>query len=151
MCRRTLGVLIVGYALAATPSPCSAEEYLNFPEGVIHVALPPGALKMQNTVNGDKPLLRVSAGKAVVVARRVFLGDGKSATEFEATKRGIHWANPDGTPPLGGSGLIICGPGLTIEVRGGTYLSVDQLKPGSVYITTPSIKFDFRPAAKPKP
>ena len=151
MCRYAVGSLIVGCALAAAPPPCSAEEYLNLPEGVIHVALPPGALKIVNTVKGDKPLLRVSAGKAVIVARNVFLGDGKHATEFEATKRGIHWANPDGKPPLGGSGLIICDPGLTIEVRGGTYLSVDQLKPGSVYITTPSIKFDFRPAAKPKP
>jgi hypothetical protein len=151
MCRFTVSVLFVGCALAATPPLCSAEEYLDLPEGVIHVALPPGAMKLEYTVKGDKPLLRVSAGKAVIVARNVFLGDGKSATEFEATRRGIHWPYPDGRPGSVVGVDIIYEPGSTIGVLGGAYLSVKQLKPGSVYITTPSIKFDFRPAAKPKP
>ncbi len=104
---------------------------------------------MQYTVKNGKPILRLTAGKAVVEARAVFLGDGKFATQFEATKEGIHWA----PTKKGAKGPVVDGqithePGSTIGVLGGDYLTVAQLKPGSVYITTPSIKFDFRRTSK---
>ena len=149
MYRSAVALAIVGCILAATPLPCSTEEYLDLPEGVIHVALPPGAIKMEYTVKNGKPLLRLTAGKAVIEARTVFLGDGKAATQFEATKEGIHWPSAKGEKGFVVDGEITHEPGSTIGVLGGDYLTVDQLKPGSVYVTTPSIKFDFRPAPKP--
>jgi hypothetical protein len=143
--------MIVWCAVAATTAPGPTEEYLDLPEGVIHVALPPGKMKMEYTIKKEKPLLRVSAGKAVIEARTIFLGDGKAATQFEATKEGIHWPSAKGE-----KGFVIDGewtnePGSTIGATAENYITVDQLKSGSVYVTTPSIKFEFKPAAKPKP
>ena len=103
---------------------------------------------MEYTVKNKKPLLRISSGKTVVVARSVFLGDGKAATEFVALKDGIMWANTDGSMGVVIDGKIEHGVGTTIGAE--DFITVDKLKPGSVYVTTPSIKFMFGPAPKPK-
>ncbi|SRR5579884_1760076 len=150
MNRLIVTLMFAGCALAVTPRLCPAEENLDLPEGVIHVALPPGAIKLERILKKGKPILRLTAGKAIVEARSVFLGDGKAATQFEATKEGIHWPSAKGEKGFVTDGEIIHEPGSTIGVLGGDYLTVDQLKPGSVYVTTPSIKFDFQPATKPK-
>ena len=69
MCRNAAAVMIAWCVLATAPSPGNAEEYLDLPTGVIHVALPPGPIEMKYTVKNDKPLLRLSSGKAVIVAQ----------------------------------------------------------------------------------
>ncbi len=146
--------LIAALALAITvtvpiPRYCSAAEYLDLPAGVTHIALPPGAVKIEYTVKNKKPLLRISVGNTAVVAQSVFFGDGKSAAQYEATKAGIHRPHADGSEGPLDDGEIISEPGST-EVRLDGGLPVARLKPGSVYITTPSVTFEFGPAAKPK-
>jgi hypothetical protein len=68
-----------------------AQERSNLPDGVIHVALPPGPFRIENFVRNKKPLLRVSVGKSAIETRTLFLGDFKGVQQVEATKRGMHW------------------------------------------------------------
>ena len=127
------------------------KEGPNLPEGVIHVSLPPGTIHWERIFRNGKPLLRVSVGKTVIEARNVFIGDGKAATEYEATKEGIHWPSAKGErgPVVGG---MTWGAGTT-GVPPGDFHPADKLKPGSVYLTTqdPRMKFVFPPAAKARP
>ncbi len=150
----------VGLLLAAdapkkdeAPKPAKEEkEGPNLPEGVIYVALPPGTVTWERIFKQGKPLLRVSVGQTVIEARNLFIGGGKAATEFEATKEGIHWPSAKGGKrSLMKDGSVTYEPGATIGALEGNFLTVDQLKPGSVYLTTPSTKFDFRPGVKDKP
>jgi hypothetical protein len=114
MCRFIVGSLIVGCALTAASASCAEEEYVKLPEGVIHVVLPPGEVKIEDTIKNGKPLLRLSASKAVIVARRLFLGDGKGATEVEATNEGMHWPHPNGKKGFVLHGEMTHEPGATI-------------------------------------
>ncbi len=121
------------------------------PDGVTHVALPPGDLRLENFVRNGKPVLRLTVGKTVIETRTIFLGDGKGATVYEATKEGAHWV-----PPEGGKGFVVDGAqifasGSTIGEPSPNFITVQKLKPGSVYVTTPSIKFQWGPEAKAKP
>ena len=121
------------------------------PDGVIHVALPPGELRMENIVRKGKFLIRLNVDKTVIEARNMFLGDSKGATHFEAMKDGIHWA-----PASGGKGFLFGNGGASIREPGSTieepdYYALDKLKAGSVFLTTPSVRFVFGPAAKPRP
>jgi hypothetical protein len=142
MHRGTSKLLILGWVFAVCASPCAAEEFLSLPDGVTHVALPPGTLKVAYKVKDGKPLLRVSVGETAVEARTIFLGDGKAATRFEATKEGVRWVSTKGETSLTISEMV-SEPGSTIGVQGGGFLELHELKPGSVYVTTPSIKFTF--------
>jgi hypothetical protein len=145
-------VAVVVWAVSAAPPACPAQEPLDLPEGVIHVALPPGTVEMDCVFKKGKPFLRVKVDKTVVVARNVFFGDGKHATEYEATEEGgICWLSAKGKRGFTVIGEMITEPGSATVVMDGDYLAVKQLKPGSVYVTTPSIKFEFHPADKPKP
>jgi hypothetical protein len=99
---------------------------------------------MERVVKKGKLILRLTVGKTIVEARTLFLGDGKNATQFEAIKEGIHWASPRGEKGFVTDGVITHEPGSTIGVEGGRFISVDHLKPGNVYVTTPSIKFEFK-------
>jgi hypothetical protein len=136
------GLLVLG---TATSLPCPGQEPLALPEGVTHVALPPGALKIERIFRNKKPLLRLSVDKTVIEGRSLFLGDGKNALEYEATKEGVHHVSR--TRPKGFviDGVEVNEPGSTLGALGGNFITVDQLKPGSVYLTTPSIKFEFKP------
>jgi hypothetical protein len=145
MCRVAAALLVsLGVFCTATHSPCAAQEALKLPEGVTHVALPPGALTMKRIFKNGKPLLRVSVGRTVIHARELFLGDGVGALKYEAVKEGIHHPRPGGRkgPVVGVES--ISDPGTTFIGGIGTYWGVEQLKAGSVYLTTPSIKFEFR-------
>jgi hypothetical protein len=93
--------------------------------------------------------LRITVGKTVIVAQTVFFGDGKCATEYEARKDGIHWLSPKDRTGFTVTGDIIDHAGGTTSVAFGEYLTVDKLKPGSIYVTTPSIKCQFDAAPKP--
>ena len=128
---------------AASGPPCAGQEPLNLPKGVIHVALPPGEFRMEHIMKDGKPLVRVSVGKTVIDAQVVYLGDGKHATVFEATKEGTLWKRPNGKGFVFGGGVGTYEPGTRIGVLGGHYYRVEQLKAGSIYLTTPSILIDF--------
>jgi hypothetical protein len=143
---RVLGVAAVFCGTAFAHS--SVQEQPALADGVIHVALPPGKVRMENIVRGGKPLLRLTVGKTVIETRTLFLGDSKGVQQFEAIKEGMHWV-----PAKGGKGFVIDGvdarePGSTIAVE--DYLKVENLKAGSLYVTTPSINFLWGAAAKPK-
>jgi hypothetical protein len=160
----------VAWLAAAGRAP--AQEPPALPEGVTHVALPPGEVRLEYVVRGGKPLLRISAGEAVIETRTVFLGDAKAVLQVEATKKGMRYrAKGDkGEDGFFLKGADIYHPGSRIGVRPslqlaeadppGTYIitpavmTVDELKAGSIYVTTPSIIFDGGPALakeKPKP
>ena len=71
---------------APQPKQEEDKDALKLPEGVIHVALPPGTIHLERVFNKKgEPLLRVSVGEMVIEARHVFIGDGKAATEYEGT------------------------------------------------------------------
>jgi hypothetical protein len=141
----TVLMFAVGVFGTATSPPCAGQEAPALPEGVTHVALPPGTLEMRHILKDGKPLLRLYVGKTVIHGRDLYLGDGKLATKYEAKKEGVHWAGPSGRKGfVFGSGFTH-EPGSTIGVEGGHYWKVEQLKPGSVYVTTPSVKFEFKP------
>jgi len=114
------------------------------------MALPSGAINVQCTTKDDKPRLRISVGKTVVVAQCVYCGDGKSATKYEATKKGIHNPHANGAEGLLIKGEIDIDPASVIVHADGDFIAVSELKPGSIYITTPSVKFEFRPKPKPE-
>ncbi len=115
----------------------------DLPDGVIFIALPPGDLRMEDVERNGKPLLRFSVGKTVVEARELFLGDGKGALHFEATKMGIHDVPPGGGEGGYISGVQTYGEGTVLGTKGG-FLKVTQLKTGSIYLIAPSIRFVFR-------
>ncbi|HZT79053.1 MAG TPA: HEAT repeat domain-containing protein [Gemmataceae bacterium] len=155
MARRALLIAAMAGLLLAADAPKKdeaarpAKEGDAFPEGAIHVALPPGTVRWERIFKKGRPLLRVSVGKTVVESRRVFIGDGKMATEFEATEEGVRWPSAQGGKgSLMKEGAVTYEPGKAIGGREGKFLPVDRLKAGSVWLTTSSIKFDFRPAAK---
>jgi hypothetical protein len=106
----------------------------NLPDGVTHVALPAGKVRMENT-RDEKPSYRVSAGKTVIETREFFFGDGKGAGHWEATKQGA-----------GNVAVHYSGSSLVYQ----QFLRVDKLKPGSLYLTTPSIVFEWGIDAGPK-
>jgi hypothetical protein len=126
----------------------SAQERPGLPDGVIHVALPPGAVRLEKIDRKGKPLLRVSVGKTVIEARNIFLGDFKGATEYEATKDGVHWVRPGGKEGPVFGGVQTHEPGSEIAVQ--DYVKVENLKAGSLFITTPTVKFLWGADAKPK-
>jgi hypothetical protein len=136
------GLLVLGIAISP---PCAGQEPLVLPEGVTHVALPPGTIRLENIMKDGKHLLRLTVDKLVIHGRAFFLGDGKNALQVEATKEGMHWARPGGRKGFVIDGTDTHEPGSIIGAQGGLYWKVGQLKPGSVYLTTPSIKFEFKP------
>ena len=135
---------------AAATTPHAVQEGPKIPDGVIHVKLPPGNIRMERKYRDGKPLLRFSVGQTVIEARSLFLGDAKGVQQFEAIKEGMHWVRGKGGKGTVTDGVEIHTPGALITVRG-NFLRVDELKAGSLYVTTPSIIFDFGPASKPLP
>jgi hypothetical protein len=125
---------------------------LDLREGVIHISLPPGTIEWERVFNTKgEPLLRVSIGGTVIEARQVFIGDGKGATLYEATEKGIHWPSvPGGEGPTVGGMEWNSG---TTALSPGDFVPLDKLKPGNLYLTTqdPNHKFEFPPIAKDKP
>jgi hypothetical protein len=122
----------------AASATCAAQQSPDLPEGVIHVALPPGTLKIENIARKERYLIRVTVGKTVIESRTVFLGDGKGAQEIEATKEGMHWVSPGRKKGFVMDGVQTHEPGSTIGVlEGAPFLTVANLKAGSVYLTTP--------------
>jgi hypothetical protein len=115
------GLSVLGIAISP---PCAGQEPLVLPEGVTHVALPPGTLELKNILKNGKPLLRLSVGQTVIYARNLYLGDGKHATKNEAIKEGVHWAGPSGRKG-GVTNGYIHEPGATIEVKGGDFWRVE--------------------------
>jgi hypothetical protein len=92
----------------------------------------------------------VSVDKTVIEARDVFIGDGKAATKYEALKEGIHWASPTGERGFIVDGVIEEHPGSSTTVTGRDIFTLAELKPGSLYLTTPSINYEFRDPLKKK-
>ena len=161
----------IPFALLATllvaadpPQAGPAGQGIELPEGVTHVALPPGAVQWENVRTKGGMILRMTAGKTVVEGRRLFFGDGKLAIEITATAEGMHFVQWTGWKGLGESrssgnmnfsvkhGILIDGqhvdePGVIwcVEPNGP---KPGELKAGSVYITSPSIKFVREAALK---
>ena len=144
MVRRALLLAAVVSLLLAADAPTKNEpakpakeekEGPNLPEGAIHVALPPGTIAWERIIRNEKPLLRLTVGKTVIEARNVFIGDGKSATEFEATKDGIYWPAPKGGQGQK-FGASMSWEGGKLRVPAKDFRTVEGLKPGSVYLTT---------------
>jgi hypothetical protein len=134
---KSLGLAAIICAAAITR--LSAQERPALPDGVIHVALPPGPVRLENITRNKKPLLRLTAGKLVIETNRLFLGDFKGAQEIEATKLGMNWVTAKGRQPFYIDGVDTHEPGSTTGAD--DYQIIAQLKPGSLLVTTPSIKF----------
>ena len=113
-----IALAVVGHSISTEAgNKKAAEKALKLPDGVIHVSLPPGEVRMENIVRKGKYLIRLNVDKTVIEARTMFLGDSKGATHFESTKEGIHWL-----PASGGKGFLFGNgsvssrePGSTIE------------------------------------
>jgi hypothetical protein len=164
--KRHLPFALLATLLVAADAPQTgpAGQQIELPEGVTHVALPPGAVQWENVRAKDGMILRVTAGKTTVEGKRLYYGDGKLAVEIAATAEGMHfvqwtgWKGP-GKQRISGNmnfsvkhGIVIDGehvdePGVIwcVEPNGP---KPGELKPGSVYITTPSIKFEREAALK---
>jgi hypothetical protein len=136
-------VLLVCFSTAGL----NAQDASKLPDGVIHVALPPGVVTMENVIRDGKPILRLSVDKTIVEAKTIFMGDFKGALEYEATTDGINWKRPSGKGNLMGVKMIEQ-PGSTSGAE--EFLTINRLKAGSVYVTTPSLKFVFG-ALPPRP
>jgi hypothetical protein len=147
---------------ADAPLAAPAEEGIELPEGVTRVALPPGPVKWENVRTKGGMILRVSADETVVEGRHLFYGDGKQVMEVRATAEGmhfVHWTGWQGHSRssgtlnfLGKEGIQIDGMHLD-EVRTAWFIEPSSPKPGdlrsgSVYVTTPSVKFERRAALK---
>lgn len=158
----------IPFALLATllvaadpPQAGPAGQRIELPEGVTHVALPPGEVQWENVRTKGGMILRVTVGKTVAEGKRLFYGDGKLAVEIKATAEGMHfvqWTGWKGTQSSGNMDFSVR-PGILIDGQHvdepGAIWYVDpngpkpgDLKPGSVYITTPSIKFERQAALK---
>ena len=111
-----------------------AQDGPNLPDGVIHVALPKGQVRMQTT-RDDKPIYIVRAGETEIETRAFFFGDGKGAGSWDAAKEGA-------------GNSYVHGVGSTLGYQ--NFLPVDKLNAGSLYITTPSINFLWGINARPK-
>jgi hypothetical protein len=127
------------------------EDRPQLPDGVIHVALPPGELHIENISRFGKPLIRLSVDKTVIEAQTMFFGDSKGATKYESTKEGIHWA-----PASGGKGFIFANGGVSVRKPGSTigdpdFYALNRLKAGNVFLSTPSVRFVFGAEAKVRP
>jgi hypothetical protein len=147
----TGSVVVASLVWFASGVVAQEKERLKLSEGVIHVQLPPGEVRMENIARFGKTLIQLSVGKTVIEAKTMFLGDPKGATRFESTKEGIHW-----TPASGGKGFTFGNGSASVREPATTigdpdFYTLDKLKPGSVFVTTPSIRFVFGQAAKPRP
>jgi len=147
--------VVLGTTASGQEKKAQDKDVAKIPEGVIHVQLPRGAFRIENIERDGKPLLRLTAGRTVIEAQTLFLGDAKGVQQIEAIKEGMHWVRPNG-----GKGGIIDGgmefePGSTVgTLATAVHLTVDQMKAGSLYVTTTSINFEWKgqPAKlKPKP
>jgi hypothetical protein len=136
-------VVTAAWVLAA--AICSGQEAPNLPEGVTHVALPRGTVKLKRITRNGKPLLRLTAGELVIHARGLYLGDGKHAIKYEATKKGIRWVRAGGKKGSVVGVEVMEGSGELFGVWDDDAWMVERLKPGSVYLTSPSIKIEFKP------
>ena len=127
--RRTQG--LYAEISANAPSP-------KLPAGVIHVKLPPGTLELKPVKLNGKTMIRITVGKTMIETQKFYWGDRWGCTEFEAIDDIIHQV-----PPKGGMGNSLTGmsqgPGVGWFSR--SYIALDQLKPGSLLVTTPSIVF----------
>jgi hypothetical protein len=149
--------LALALLLAAAARPAPAPRPPDDSKVVKRVTLPAGAVKWENVKTPRGVVVRVTAGKVVVEGKRLFYGDGKVATEIVATEKGmlfVHYRG--GTGPSASTGPDSYG---VETVLGGTYThgpgatwyvepdapTADKLKPGSVYVITPSIKFARNP------
>ena len=143
-------MLTAGVLSGATGAPCAGQEPLNLPEGVAHVTLPPGAVQIEHVTHKGKQLLLLSAGELTIYARQLYFGDGRHAMGFEATKDGMQQLGPGGRV-----GRVLKGmtykPETPIRVASGDYYKAGQLKAGSLYATTASLRFEFKKAKKRPP
>jgi hypothetical protein len=135
---------------SAAPLPVPAEP--DVPAGVVKVTVPAGTVTWnwigpKERASG-RPTLRFTVGQTVVQADRIFIGDGKMATLYEATEEGIHWASPTGRKGFIFHHTMVWENGSGSIDVGNNYWTPDQLKPGSVYVVTRSIKFDYEVRAK---
>jgi hypothetical protein len=108
------------------------------PEGVIHIKLPPGVLEIKPTKVNGKSMIRITAGKSLIETSKFYLGDRWGCTQFEIAGDVIHWI-----PPKGGMGDTLAGmvkqPGTAYYSQ--SFVALDQLKAGSVLLTSPSFVF----------
>ena len=94
------------------------------PEGVIHVKLPPGEFIVEDIERDGNILLRITAGKTVIETKSFFIGDGDGAALQQAPEKRLN--NKQVNEP--GSSLYY-----------GSFIKVEKLKAGSLYVTTPSV------------
>lgn len=136
--RRTEGLYEEIWAKAPDPK---------LPEGVILVKLPPGEVRMENVNRDGKPVLRVSVGKTTVETQALFFGDRYGATQYQARKDGIHWMTANGGSTQFGLTIVSQPGSATFEEA---FLTLEKLKAGSVFVTTPSLVFRWGKDAIPR-
>ena len=105
------------------------------PEGVIHLRLAPGEFSVEDVERDGKIILRITAGKTVIETKSFFIGDGNGAALVQAPKQ-----------RLGNKEINEPGSSLYYE----DFVPVEKLKPGSFYITTPSVFVGWFKSVEPR-
>ena len=105
------------------------------PDGVIHLRLPPGEFSVEDIEREGKIILRITAGKTVIETKSFFIGDGTGAALVQAPSKRL--GNKETNEP---------GSSLYYE----DFISVEKLKAGSFYVTTPSVNVRWFKSAQPR-
>jgi hypothetical protein len=105
------------------------------PEGVVHVRLPPGEFSVEDIERDGKVILRITASKTVIETKSFFIGDGNGAALVQAPTQRLRNKQTNG-------------PGSSLYYE--DFVPVDKLKPGSLYITTPSVNVGWFTTAQPR-
>jgi hypothetical protein len=153
---------VAGLASAASADLPPLESYdAQTVDTVRRIPLPPGVVKWENVRTKDGMIVRVTAGQVVVEGKHLFYGDGKVAMEVEAMDKGMQflrvvgsggWSESSGTLGVR-KGFVIDGTRTegprAVWFLDADHLKADELKPGSIYLITPSVKFEYKPQRKP--
>ena len=103
------------------------------PDGVIHVKLPPGTFDLKPVKVNGKLLMRITVGKTIIETQKFYLGYRWGCTPYEVIKDEIHcW--------IGTLAGMTAEPGSSTFMER-DYVRVDQLKPGSLLVTSPSFVY----------
>ena len=116
---------------------------LKVPEGIVHLRLPRGTVKMENVLREGKPVIRLSVKETVLEASFFFFGNEKGAIQFVAFDDGVYIVPPKGDKVQICDGVWTNQPGSKIGAT--EFFNLDQLAKGNVFVSSPSIVLELGP------